>query len=96
MKLYREVLKDYPEITSKKKLKEALQADEYLNALQVKFAYALTCHKSQGGQWKTVFVDMGIGNSGNVDTDLVRWLYTAITRAKSKVYLVNFPEQYTL
>ena len=90
LRLYREVVNDYPEITSKKKMKETLQNDEYLNALQVKFAYALTCHKSQGGQWKSVFVDAGMTQSGKIDAEFVRWLYTAITRAEKELYLVNF------
>ncbi len=94
LKLYREVIKDYADITNKKKLKEALQADEYLNALQVKFAYALTCHKSQGGQWKVVFVDVGMNNMENIDSDFIRWLYTAMTRAEKELYLINFDPEF--
>lgn len=69
---------------------ELIRKDPYLNALQIKFAYALTCHKAQGGQWKAVFVDQGYLNDEQVDRDFVRWLYTAITRATEELYLVNF------
>jgi exodeoxyribonuclease-5 len=90
VRLYAEVLKDYSDITTRKARTEALQADEYLNALQVKYAYALTCHKSQGGQWKIVFLDQGIADPSQVDTDYIRWLYTGVTRAEQELYLVNF------
>ena len=82
------------ELKSRKKIKEALQNDVYLNALQIKFAYALTCHKSQGGQWKVVFVDEGKRNDAEVNIDHVRWLYTAVTRAEKEVFLINFDQQY--
>jgi len=62
-----------------------------LNALQVKFAYAVTCHKAQGGQWKTVFVDAGMMPDAIVDRNYYRWLYTALTRATDRVFLVNYP-----
>jgi exodeoxyribonuclease-5 len=65
---------------------------QYYNALQVKFSYAVTCHKSQGGQWPIVFIDQGFLNDENVDKGFIRWLYTAITRATEKVYLINFNE----
>ncbi|NJN25649.1 MAG: AAA family ATPase [Cyclobacteriaceae bacterium] len=92
-KLYQQTIEKYRDIKTKLKLKEAIQSDEYLNALQVKFAYALTCHKSQGGQWKAVFVDHGIRKEGE-DRDHLRWLYTAITRAEKEVFLINFDKQY--
>lgn len=90
--LYHKVRENYMEFKSRKKFKEAIQNDEYLNALQIKFAYALTCHKSQGGQWKAVFIDEG--NRKDTDVDHVRWLYTAVTRAEKEVYLINFDQQY--
>ena len=67
-----------------------MKENPYYNALQVKFAYALTCHKAQGGQWKTVFVDYGFLNEDMLDTEYYRWLYTAFTRPTEKLYLVNF------
>jgi len=92
--LYHKVRENYMDIKSRQKLKEALQNDEYLNALQIKFAYALTCHKSQGGQWKAVFIDEGNRKDTEVDVEHVRWLYTAITRAEKEVFLINFDQQY--
>jgi len=64
-----------------------------LNALQVKFAYALTCHKAQGGQWKAVFVDHGFLKEDMVNTEFARWLYTAVTRSAEELYLLNFNAQ---
>lgn len=93
-RLYHQVVEDYKGIKSKKKFKEAIRQDEYLNALQVKFAYALTCHKSQGGQWKAVFIDEGNKNDNISEIDHRRWLYTALTRAEEEVFLINFDKQY--
>lgn len=93
-KLYQAVREDYADITSKRELKEKLKQDPYLNALQVKFAYALTCHKSQGGQWKAVFVDQGYLTEEMVDRGYVRWLYTAVTRATEELFLVNFKSNF--
>jgi exodeoxyribonuclease-5 len=67
-----------------------LKNSPYYNALQVKFSYAITCHKSQGGQWPIVFIDQGFLKEENIDENFLRWLYTAITRATEKVYLINF------
>ena len=92
--LYHKIREQYMELKTRKKIKEALQNDVYLNALQIKFAYALTCHKSQGGQWKVVFVDEGKRNDAEVNIDHVRWLYTAVTRAEKEVFLINFDQQY--
>ena len=89
-KLYGLVAQDYQDLSSKKELKEALRDDPYLNALQIKFAYAVTCHKSQGGQWDAVFVDQGYLTEEMIDHEYIRWLYTGITRAKKELYLVNF------
>ncbi|AWW31641.1 ATP-dependent endonuclease [Echinicola strongylocentroti] len=88
--LYRQVTEDYAGVENKKERREYIKKDPYLNALQVKFAYALTCHKSQGGQWKVVFVDQGYVTEDQLDTAYIRWLYTALTRATEEVFLVNF------
>ncbi|WP_017731806.1 ATP-dependent DNA helicase [Nafulsella turpanensis] len=93
-KLYEAVKLDYADLSKKKELREALKKDPYLNALQVKFAYALTCHKSQGGQWDAVFVDQGYLTEEMVDREYIRWLYTAITRATKELYLINFNKNF--
>ena len=85
-KLYLEISKEYKGADAKKKIKE----NKYLNALQVKFSYSITCHKSQGGQWENVFVDLGYFKKEMLDLSFLRWLYTAITRASKKLYLINF------
>ena len=92
--LYFGVLEDYPGLKSKRKQYEAVREDPYFNALQVKFAYAVTCHKAQGGQWKRVFVDQGMFNRQDPTTEYLRWFYTAITRATEKLYLVNFSDSF--
>lgn len=89
-RLREEIEENYLSLGSKAKIREALKSDPYLNALQVKFAYAVTCHKSQGGQWDCVFVDQGYVTDEMVDRVFWRWLYTAVTRATTKLYLVNF------
>lgn len=94
--LFFEVEKDYVYELNKKKRYELILANPYFNALQVKFAYAVTCHKSQGGQWHAVFIDVGYLPEGFDIENYNRWLYTAITRAKSKVYLINFPKNQLL
>lgn len=88
--LYEAVSEDYADIRSKRERWEKVKENPYYNALQVKFAYALTCHKAQGGQWKAVFVDHGFLNEDMLDTEYYRWLYTAFTRPTEKLYLVNF------
>ena len=92
-KLYQEVMKDYEHETSKYKKFMAVKKNIYFNALQVKFSYAITCHKSQWGQWNTVFVEQPYLPNG-IDKDYLRWLYTAITRAKEKLYLVGFKDEF--
>jgi superfamily I DNA/RNA helicase len=92
--LFEEVSKDYDDISSKRRRAEKVKNNPYFNALQVKFAYALTCHKTQGGQWDTIFIDLPYLPEGKLDRSFLRWLYTAITRAKNKVYLVNFTEDF--
>ncbi len=91
--LYFKVLEDYKEVTNKKKLNEKIREDPYLNALQIKYAYAVTCHKSQGGQWKSVFVDQGYLTEEQINKEYLRWLYTAITRATNELFLVNFNQK---
>lgn len=91
--LYQEVLKDYENETSSYKRFLGVKKNKYLNALQVKFSYAITCHKSQGGQWDTVFVEQPYLPNG-VDLDYLRWLYTAITRAKKRLYLIGFKDNF--
>ena len=88
--LFDEVMKDYADIPSKSQRLKSVKQNPYYNALQVKFAYALTCHKTQGGQWGTVIIDQGYLTEEMVDREYLRWLYTAVTRATEKVYLLNF------
>ncbi|MFD2907756.1 ATP-dependent RecD-like DNA helicase [Flavobacterium ardleyense] len=92
-RLYQEVLLDYEDERQQYKKLQKVKANEYFNALQVKFSYAITCHKSQGGQWKTVFVEQPYLPNG-IDIDYVRWLYTAITRSQEKLYLIGFKDEY--
>lgn len=91
--LYNEVMKDY--VSEKVKYKRFLKVknNKYFNALQVKFSYAMTCHKSQGGQWTSVFVEQPYLPNG-IDKDFIRWLYTALTRAKEKLYLIGFKDEF--
>lgn len=92
-RLYHEVGLDYQEERTAYRKLQKIKENIYYNALQVKFAYAVTCHKSQGGQWETVFVEQPYLPDG-VSKDYIRWLYTAMTRAKEKLYLINFEEKY--
>ncbi len=92
--LYQAVVEDYADCHSKKDLYENLRKDPWLNALQVKYGYAMTCHKSQGGQWKHIFLDQGYVQEDMMGLDYYRWLYTALTRATEKVWLVNFQDEF--
>ncbi|WP_028872214.1 ATP-dependent DNA helicase [Psychroserpens burtonensis] len=92
-RLYQEVQKDYEDETSKYKKFLKIKGNKYFNALQVKFSYAITCHKSQGGQWNTIFVEQPYLPNG-IDRDYMRWLYTAITRAQDKLYLIGFKDEF--
>lgn len=92
-KLYQEVMKDYVSEKSKYKKFLAVKNNKYFNALQVKFSYAITCHKSQGGQWNTVFVEQPYLPNG-IDKEYLRWLYTAVTRARQKLYLIGFKDEF--
>ncbi len=89
--LYQEVMKDYEDLPKKERL-DKTRNNPYYQALQVKFAYSLTCHKTQGGQWNTVFIDLGYFTQEMLDREYLRWLYTALTRARVNVYLIAFPE----
>ncbi len=93
-KLYDEVSKDYTDIIKRAQRIKEIKQNPYLNALQVKFAYAITCHKSQGGQWENVFVDQGYYTSDMLSKEYFRWLYTAITRTTKKLHLINFKKEF--
>jgi exodeoxyribonuclease-5 len=95
-KLFNAVLEDYNDIPLKSdKLKE-MRKSEYFNALQIKYAYAVTCHKAQGGQWSCVYVDQGYMTEEMLTPDYFRWLYTAFTRATEKLFLVNWAKEQVL
>ena len=90
--LYNKVLEDYADIPRKADRMKALKEDRYYNALQVKYAYAATCHKAQGGQWAHIYVDQGYMTDDMLSTDYLHWLYTAFTRATEQLYLINWPK----
>ncbi len=94
-KLFYSVLEDYVDIPTKRERMKKMKADPYYNALQVKYAYAVTCPKAQGGQWKRVFLDQGYMTEDMLSPDYSRWLYTAFTRATEMLYLVNWPKEQT-
>lgn len=93
--LYDGVMEDYMDIPRKADRLKAVREDRYYNALQVKFAYAVTCHKAQGGQWRHVYVDQGYMTDDMLTPDYIHWLYTAFTRATETLYLVNWPKEQT-
>ena len=92
-RLFYEVEKDYLDVKSKIKRFKEIRENPHFNALQVKFSYAVTCHKAQGGQWKNVFLDQGYMTDEYLTPDYFRWLYTAFTRATGTLYLVNYPKE---
>ena len=92
-KLFNNVMEDYADIPLKRERLKKLKTDPYFNALQVKYAYAVTCHKAQGGQWSHVYIDQGYITKEMLTPEYYRWLYTAFTRATEKLYLVNFPKE---
>ena len=92
-RLYQEVIKDFENETSNYRKFLKVKGNKHFNALQVKFSYAITCHKSQGGQWQTVFVEQPYLPNG-IDKEYLRWLYTAVTRAKEKLYLIGFKDDF--
>jgi exodeoxyribonuclease V len=93
-RLFEEISLDYPDVRNRRTLWEKIRENEYFNALQVKFSYALTCHKSQGGQWKAVFLDHGYLLEEMIDREYLRWAYTAFTRPTERLYLVNFNKEF--
>lgn len=93
-RFFLEVMKDYDHIASRKAKLDELKLNPYYNALQIKFAYAVTCHKAQGGQWDAVFVDQGYLTEEMINMDFLRWFYTACTRASKELFLVNFNERF--
>ena len=90
--LFRQIEEDYQDVPLKADRMKAIRQDQFYNALQVKFAYAVTCHKAQGGQWAHVYVDQGYMTDDMLTPDYIHWLYTAFTRATEMLYLVNWPE----
>lgn len=91
--LFHAVLEDYSDISVKRERMKKIKVDPWYNALQVKYAYAVTCHKAQGGQWQRVFIDQGYMTEEMLTPDYFRWLYTAFTRATDILYLVNWPKE---
>ena len=94
--LFKAIEEDYADIPRKADRMKAIREDAYFNALQIKYAYAVTCHKAQGGQWSHVYIDQGYMTDDMLTPDYIHWLYTAITRGKEKVYMVNWTEKQTL
>ena len=92
--LFLAVEEDYAEIKQKGKRYKAVMGDEFFCALQVKFAYAITCHKAQGGQWSAIFLDVALFGNEPMTIELLRWLYTAVTRATERLYLVNYDDRF--
>lgn len=92
-RLFNNILEDYSDLSTKAERFRSLKKDEYFNALQIKYAYAVTCHKAQGGQWKHVYVDQGYVTEEMLTPSYIRWLYTAFTRASSHLFLVNWPKE---
>lgn len=93
-KLFESVQEDYADIKNKRERYKKIRQDEHYNALLVRMAYAVTCHKSQGGQWKHVYIDMGPLEKADIDVNFMRWLYTAVTRATQKVFLIQFKDDF--
>ena len=94
--LFSRIAEDYPEIRNKKELVKQIYESPYYNALQIRYAYCVTCHKAQGGQWQRVFIDQGFITEDMMGIDYFRWLYTALTRASERLYLVNWKREQTI
>jgi len=92
--LYYKIMEDYQDVKTKRERMAKIKSNPYFNALQIKFSYAVTCHKAQGGQWRAVFIDHGFLNEDMINKEFFRWLYTAFTRATDKIYLVNFHKSF--
>ena len=86
--------KQYEALVNEFSIDKAMKQNPWFNAMQVKFAYALTCHKTQGGQWKNVFVDSSLNLKDEMEKEDLRWLYTAVTRAQEQLFFVNFKEEF--
>ena len=95
-RLYAAIEEDYMDIPNRRERYKEMRKNPWFNALQVKFAYTLTCHKTQGGQWNTVFIDSSFNQKEVLETEDLRWIYTALTRAQERVYFVNFKEDFFL
>lgn len=95
-KLFEEVEKDYAHIANRRERYKTMRTDEYLNAIQIKFAYSITCHKAQGGQWQHVYIDCGYLTDEMLNKAFLQWLYTAITRCQEKLFLINFKKEFFL
>jgi exodeoxyribonuclease-5 len=93
-KLFAAVWEDYADVHTKADKIKKIKADPYYNALQIKYAYAVTCHKAQGGQWMNIFLDVGYVTEEMLGEDFYRWLYTALTRATTRLYFVNLPDAF--
>jgi exodeoxyribonuclease-5 len=93
-RLFAAIEEDYMDIPNRRERYKEMKKNPWFNALQVKFAYALTCHKTQGGQWKTVFIDSSLNLKETLEVEDLRWLYTALTRAQEHVCFVNFKEEF--
>ena len=93
-KLYSAIEEDYMDIPNRRERYKEMKKNPWFNALQVKFAYALTCHKTQGGQWASIFIDSSLNHKETLEVEDLRWLYTALTRAQERVYFVNFKEEF--
>ena len=91
---FTKVMEDYADVRTKRERIKRVKLDKWFNALQVKYAYAVTCHKAQGGQWQNVFIDMGNISEDAVSLDFFRWLYTAFTRSTERLYLINTPKYF--
>jgi exodeoxyribonuclease-5 len=93
-RLFAAIEEDYMDIPNRRERYKEMRKNPWFNALHVKFAYALTCHKTQGGQWNSVFIDSSLNLKETLEVEDLRWLYTALTRAQERVYFVNFKEEY--
>ncbi|MBL6943959.1 MAG: ATP-binding domain-containing protein, partial [Bacteroidales bacterium] len=93
-RLFENIQQDYMDYSNRRTRLSKIKANPYFNALHVKFSYAMTCHKTQGGQWPNVFVDKGFVKDNKIDVEYLRWLYTATTRATHNLYLIGFNEEF--
>ena len=93
-RLFKAIEEDYDDIPNRSERYKAIKNNPWFNALQVKFAYALSCHKTQGGQWQRIFIDSSLNQKEALEKEDLRWLYTAVTRAQKQIYFVNFKEEF--